>query len=93
VLTRFLITGRRWFQTTYGNTYHSVQIRDLEKNEIISYIPFRYGYGDQYRQTAYDELVKLGLVVSSGMWWMFHGNVIYDANKGNHPEKTKSTKD
>ena len=65
MLTRFLITGRRWFQTTYGNTYHSVQITDLEKKEIITYIPFRYGYGNQYRQTAYDELVKLGLVEKS----------------------------
>jgi len=65
VLTRFLITGKRWFQATYGNTYHSVKITDLEKNETITYIPFRHGYGDHYRQTAYDELVKLGLVEKS----------------------------
>jgi hypothetical protein len=44
------IEGRRWFQKTYGNTYHSVRI--FEDGEKIAYIPFEYGYGDSFLQTA-----------------------------------------
>lgn len=44
------ITARRWFQRTYGNTYHSVQIF-IDGKEVV-YIPFQYGYGEQWLQTA-----------------------------------------
>jgi hypothetical protein len=48
------VYGKRWFQRTYGNTYHSVRIttRDAE----LAYLPYQYGYGDQYLQTAIDWL-------------------------------------
>ena len=44
------VIGKRWFQKSYGNTYHSVQV-------LIDGIPvynsgIHYGYGDQYLQTA-----------------------------------------
>ena len=46
------ITGRRWFQKTYGNTYHTTTIHynagTMEKS------PVQYGYGEQYLQTAYE---------------------------------------
>jgi hypothetical protein len=58
----FIITAKRWFQQSYGNTYHSVTIREnlfnaYQKNDIIytkevGRISFRYGYGDQYLNTA-----------------------------------------
>ena len=44
------IIGKRWFQKSYGTTYHSVTIIIDGKQEV--YIPFKYGYGDQYKQTA-----------------------------------------
>jgi len=44
------ISGRRWFQKSYGNTYHSVTINsDDDKSE---YLPMEYGYGDYYLQRA-----------------------------------------
>jgi hypothetical protein len=54
------IIGRRWFDRVNGNTYHSVELYG-EDGKRLAYVPFRYGYGDQYRQTAFDEAVKLGL--------------------------------
>lgn len=52
------ITAKRWFQKSYGNTYHSVLVEKISgegeayKAEKIGYIPFRYGYGDHYLNTA-----------------------------------------
>lgn len=54
------ILGRRWFQKTYGNTYHSVTIR--VKNIEVAYIPFTYGFGNQFEVTAKDWLVENGFI-------------------------------
>ena len=54
------IIGRRWFERTNGNTYHSVEIYD-ENGKQLARVPFAYGYGSQYQQTALAECVKLGL--------------------------------
>jgi hypothetical protein len=48
----FIITAKKWFQKSYGNTYHSVSV--YQDNEFLGYIPFRYGYGDHYLNTAAD---------------------------------------
>lgn len=53
------IEGRRWFQKTYGNTYHSVRI--FHDNKEIAYIPFCYGYGEQFLQTAFEWLAANGM--------------------------------
>ena len=50
------IEGRRWFERQNGNTYHSVRI--FEDAKCIVHLPFTYGYGDQYLQTALDWLKK-----------------------------------
>ena len=49
-----IITAKKWFQKSYGNTYHSVLIEKIsgEEAEKIGYVPFRYGYGDHYLNTA-----------------------------------------
>lgn len=48
-----IIDGRRWFQKTYGNTYHAVTVTI----DGQSYQSGRhYGYGNQYAQTAFDML-------------------------------------
>lgn len=56
----FTIIGRRWFEKTNGNTYHSVEVYDESGKQIVR-VPLAYGYGDQYRQTALDALVMLGI--------------------------------
>jgi hypothetical protein len=48
------ITGRRWFQRSYGNTYHTACI--LFGQGVRAHLPKEYGYGDQWRQTARDWL-------------------------------------
>lgn len=46
------IIAKRWFQKSYGNTYHSVRI--IKDGEQLAYIPFSYGYGEQWLQTAWE---------------------------------------
>jgi len=50
------IEAARWFQKTYGNTYHAVRV--YVNNELIGASGETYGYGEQYLQTAYDLLLK-----------------------------------
>jgi hypothetical protein len=58
----YIITAKRWFQKTYGNTYHSVIVEkvlheyDKTEKTVLGYEPFVYGYGDHYLQTACDIL-------------------------------------
>lgn len=61
------VLGRRWFEKTNGNTYHSVKVC-INGNEI-GYEPFNYGYGSQYLQTAV-ELVneKLDTKIEFPLW-------------------------
>jgi hypothetical protein len=55
------IEGRRWFQRTYGNTYHSVRI--YQDGKMLACLPFSYGYGDQFLQTAWDWLNQNGYIL------------------------------
>ncbi len=48
------IEGRRWFQRTFGNTYHSVRI--FKDGQLVAHLPRQYGYGDQFLQTAWEWL-------------------------------------
>jgi hypothetical protein len=54
------IVGRRWFNKNKGSTYHSV-IAWVDNVEVVN-VPYSYGYGSQYFDTAWDQLVKLGIV-------------------------------
>jgi hypothetical protein len=54
------IEGRRWFERTNGNTYHSVRI--FANGELIGTVPYEYGYGDQFLQTGLDWLREQGLI-------------------------------
>lgn len=53
-LPRYHFEGRRWFQKSAGNTYHSVRI--YENGELIHSSGQHYGYGEQYLQTAIEWL-------------------------------------
>lgn len=52
------ITAKRWFQKSYGNTYHSVEVSKLVDDswQTVGRVPFCYGYGDHYLNTAADIL-------------------------------------
>lgn len=54
------IIGRRWFQKSYGNTYHTVQV--LVNGVEVFQSPKSYGYGEHYLQTARDWLVSNGVI-------------------------------
>lgn len=51
------IYGKRWFQKSYGNTYHTVTVI-VNGEEMKSGIT--YGYGNHYLQTAADMLKNAG---------------------------------
>lgn len=58
-----LINGKRWFQRSYGNTYHSVTItikHHANKPDVYLKSGIHYGYGNQFEQTACDMLIKEG---------------------------------
>lgn len=56
------IIGRRWFQKTYGNTYHAVKVYVNDEILIKNYC---YGYGSQYLQTAIELLQKAGYNINT----------------------------
>lgn len=52
------IEGKRWFQRSYGNTYHTVKVfvdGEILKSEIT------YGYGSHYLQTAAELLILFAI--------------------------------
>jgi len=54
---KFVANASRWFDKTNGNTYHSVNITRISDGKTI-YCPFEYGYGEQYRYTAYFKMME-----------------------------------
>lgn len=69
----FFILGRRWFQRTNRNTYHSVEI--WINNEFSGRIPFAYGYGEQYIQTGLTWLQDEGYIPKDrDVWQWFREN-------------------
>lgn len=60
VKPRLEIHGRRWWQKTYGNTYHSVEV--LIDGVKVAHEPFAYGYGNEYSATAVKLLKHAGIV-------------------------------
>ena len=52
------IIGRRWFDRVNGNTYFS-SVAVINGNQVAE-IHFEYGYGEQYRDSMYNLLYKLG---------------------------------
>jgi hypothetical protein len=61
MVLKYIVEGRKWFDKVNGNTYHSIVITDAETNTMLYHSPLTYGYGDAYRQTAMDYLIKEGL--------------------------------
>jgi hypothetical protein len=44
------VVGRRWFQRSYGNTYHTADI--YVDGVLLHTLPVQYGYGNQYLYNA-----------------------------------------
>jgi len=55
-----VIMGRRWFQKSYGNTYHTVSV--VVNGEPVFDSGECYGYGDHYVQTAGEWLERNGII-------------------------------
>lgn len=57
-----IIDARRWFDRTYGNTYHSVTVtvKHARKADLVIHSGIHYGYGDHYKQTAHSLLATAG---------------------------------
>lgn len=54
---KFVCNTVKWFDKINGNTYHSVKIiRCKDGKEIVG--QFQYGYGEQYKHTAINEMAK-----------------------------------
>lgn len=54
------VIGRRWFQRTAGNTYHTVRI--IVDGAHVHTSKITYGYEAAYEQTAADWLESQGLI-------------------------------
>lgn len=61
-MIQYIIEGKRWFDKVSGNTYHTISITDADTNTLIYNSETTYGYGDQYRQTAIDWLIKQNIL-------------------------------
>ena len=49
------IIAKEWFDKANGNSYFSAR---AFINDAVVVLPFQYGYGDQYRQTALEAMEK-----------------------------------
>jgi hypothetical protein len=55
-----IVVGRRWFERTNGNTYHSAEI--YVNGHMVHKIGFTYGYGYQFEWSAWDWLKTNGYI-------------------------------
>lgn len=62
----YRIDARRWFQSSYGNTYHSCRVSKCEGEgdnyhvEEVGTVQYTYGYGESWKQTAFEIMDKAG---------------------------------
>ena len=87
---RIQIIGRRWFQSSTGNTYHSATITVDDKS--VEGIDYAYGHGGMYLQNAWAKLVHLGIVTDwqerEPIWqWAKRKNVTVDYHAVDVPRK------
>ena len=59
---KFVVNAVKWFDKVNGNTYHSVRITRVSDSAMLVSHDCVYGYGDHYRQTALELLVKNGWI-------------------------------
>ena len=67
------IVAKEWFDRIYGNSYFSayITVNYGLKSEANFYLPFQYGYGEQYKTECRDVLVKHGYlskILAAPLW-------------------------
>lgn len=55
-----VIIGRRWFGRGPGKTYHSAEV--IVDGVHWGKVPYSYGYGDQYLESAAELLTSAGMI-------------------------------
>jgi len=57
------IHAKQWFDKVNGNSYFSARVTLNFGHKSVKTIslPFQYGYGDHYRDMAFQELIQLGI--------------------------------
>jgi len=55
---KYHVVAKRWFQKSAGNTYHSCRV--YKDRVLVGEVPYTYGYGEGYRQTAHEILLRAG---------------------------------
>lgn len=66
----YKIICKRWFQKSYGNTYHSAYVY-TDEGKLLGSVVGAYGYGDHCLQTASDILRKHLKSKSKKNYWQF----------------------
>jgi len=64
------IEGRRWFQKSAGNTYHTARI--FIDGELAHVTPKEYGYDNCFLQTAIDWLKSQKLIPDSAEYGSYY---------------------
>ena len=92
----FAVKGVRWFQKSYGNTYHRAYISGL-KNGVWQPIchsdKMQYGYGEQYLCTATQLMVGADLIECSNEYALNQMNVRQALNLEHYAEDVQRKKD
>ena len=92
----FAVKGVRWFQKSYGNTYHKVYVSGL-KNGVWQPIchsdKMQYGYGEQYLCTETQLMVDAGLIECSNEYALNQLNVRQSLNLEHYAEDVQRKKD
>lgn len=84
----FAVKGVRWFQKTYGNTYHVAYISALINGQWLELgkTAVQYGYGEHYLVTAGAWLVENGFIECNNEYFLADYSV-RDALKVEHYSK------
>lgn len=68
-ITEIYVNGKRWFQKSYGNTYHTVKV-DIYNGTTKKWQTLQsgivYGYDNHFEHTAAMLLLKEGIFFASG---------------------------
>lgn len=72
----YVFLVKKWFDKLNGNTYHSVEYHDFDTKRTITSGRV-YGYGDHYKQTAYELMVKHGYSTDLSAEDFWKNNSIY----------------
>lgn len=91
----FSIKGVRWFQKTYGNTYHIAYVSALVNGrwQELGATKTEYGYGDHYLVTAGDWLIENGFINCTTGYALVNYSVREALNIEHYSEDVKRKKD